>query len=561
MRPGSLAALVGALLLAGCHEERGPNLLLISLDSTRADFLGCYGAELPHAPGRSPTPALDRLAAAGVLCTNARSTTSWTLPAHATLFTGQPELVHGVEQDGMSLPADLPTLAERLARAGYRTAGIYSGPYLDPRYGFGRGFERYEGGYGPELARAADELALANRLVEAVDAAREPERAQVAVQRQAAAERGVELASHRDVSSERVTDLALAELARAVDDDRPFFLFAHYFDPHYDYAPPEPFARAFDPDYAGSLDGRDTFTNPAIATFDAEAPSGRRRVLSARDLEHLEALYAGELAWTDSQLARLLAELERRGLAANTLVVVVGDHGDEFFEHGAIGHRRTLFDEVLRVPVILRLPGRLPAGERRATPLALSELEAEILALLDLAAPEGPRPPPVARLVRPEQASLQLEPSDRALRVEGLRVRILESFRDEGLELQRERTLLRATDVLKPAVAQAFQQLARDEGGREFLRWSPVGPDGRCADTWSEDFSDPRARAALLAFRARYAELLSARRSPALVPASADLLAALRGLGYVGQDARLGALSSDELVLPPPGEAVLGDGR
>src|SRR6185503_14660620 len=230
-----------ALVASACGSRASdprPNVLLISLDSVRADYIGAYGAKLPHAPGRSPSPNIDRLAAEGVLYEDALSTTSWTLPAHVSMLCGVPELVHGVEQDGLSIPPDLPTLAEDLRGRGYRTYGVYSGPYLDPRYGFARGFERYEAGYGPELANAVDEVAVAEKLVKSLDVERDPERMRVAVQRRTTAEQALELASHRDVSSQRVADLVLAELARAQSDERPFFVFAHFFDPHYDYNPP-----------------------------------------------------------------------------------------------------------------------------------------------------------------------------------------------------------------------------------------------------------------------------------------------------------------------------------
>src|SRR5262245_29730595 len=151
MRRAPSFLLLTALALAACgrgSRDPRPNVLLISLDSVRRDMLGCFGAKFPHANGRSPSPNLDRLAADGVRFSGARSGTSWTLAAHSTLFTGVPELEHGLEEDGRRLPDDLPTLAEHLRSKGYRTCGVYSGPYLDPRFGFGRGFERYLAGYG-----------------------------------------------------------------------------------------------------------------------------------------------------------------------------------------------------------------------------------------------------------------------------------------------------------------------------------------------------------------------------------------------------------------------------
>ena len=509
-------ALLGALaVLAGCARapDRRPNVLLISLDSVRRDMLGCYGGRFG---GRSPSPALDRLASEGVRIEDALSSTSWTLPAHATLFTGEPELVHGLEQDGQRLPDELATLPERLRDAGYRTAGVYSGPYLDPRFGFGRGFERYRAGYGPELAQAARAAAEGEARVHA--AAGADARAELqALQANAQAERALEIASHRDASSRAVTELVLEELA--VADERPFFVFAHYFAPHYDYVPPPPYDRAFDPDYSGTADGRDYARRLA-------APAE-----SAGDVAHLRALHAGELAWTDAEIGRVLDELARRGLAANTLVVVVADHGDEFLEHGALGHRRTLYPEVVRVPVLLRWPAGLPAGETRPGPIGLAAVTPSVLALLAGRASEAPllaSEPHAAVLGR-----LVLDPSG-----ERADVRVLESFRRDGLCILRERAL---------------------EGGGETLRWidSRAHP-GEPAEAWSSDFGDAAARSALASFRDEYARLVRARHEPPLAEKAADLLAAFRGLGYAGQEARIGALASSALVLPPPGEGMLG---
>jgi arylsulfatase A-like enzyme len=578
---------------AACGSDAGdarPNVLLISLDSVRADFIGAYGARLPYAPGRSPSPNLDRLAAEGVLYEQAIATTSWTLPSHVSMLTGVPELVHGVEQDGQCIPPDLPTLAETLHERGYRTYGVYSGPYLDPRYGFARGFERYEAGYGPELARAADEVAVSEKLMASIDVEREPERAKVAVDRHDAALRALDAASHRDVSSQQVVDLVLAELERAGEDERPFFVFAHFFDPHYDYNPPAPYFDAFDPGYTGTVGPRDYFANPAIlhADYDPANLTGLRRAVDDRGLEHLQALYAGEIAWTDSRIGILLDALDRRKLSENTLVVVVADHGEEFFEHGFIGHRRTLKEEVVRVPWIMRLPGKLPPGERRRGWKTLNAIRDEIPRLVE------PAPPPrtsvaisLGRLVRvdmlrrtwplppvcklPDVSTLEeLSPEAREEAIkelvkaaakettaEGVLLTVVESFRHDSIKIERERSFARDSGPESAAMLQSYYGERLTEDDR--LRWidldqHPDEPDY----AWSTYFDDPRAYGALAEFRRAYAALLEKRKSPPVIQESSETLAMLRGLGYVGQEARTGTIAGDELVLPPPGEGMLG---
>jgi arylsulfatase A-like enzyme len=512
-----------ALLVPACAEgasDPRPNVLLISLDSVRRDMLGCYGASFA---GRSPSPSLDRLAAAGVRVEDALSSTSWTLPAHATLFTGAPELVHGLEQDGQRLPDSLPTLAERLRDAGYRTAGVYSGPYLDPRFGLGRGFERYRAGYGPELAAATRDAAEALERVHALGDSTPREESYPVLERNAEIELALQAASQGDSSSRAVTELVLAELAATDGDARPFFLFAHYFDPHYDYVPPPPFDRALDPGYAGTVDGRDFAARIA-------APAA-----SPADLAHLRALHAGELAWTDSEIGRVLEELERRELAANTLVVVVSDHGDEFLEHGGFGHRRTLHEEVVRVPLILRWPRALPAGEVQSGPSSLAGVAPTILALV---AGEPGRAP----LLAPAEAELVLgrliaNPTGRREDV-----RVIESFRHGGIKLLRERSL--------------------DPAATDRLRWLDLArhPDERDVD-WSSDLGDPAVQAALAAFREHYVRLVNLRHDAPPTAKTEDLLAAFRGLGYPGEEARVGALADEDLVLPPIGGWTADDDR
>jgi len=221
------------------------NVLLISLDSVRQDLLSGYGAEFARVPDMATSPVLDRIAEQGVLFEDAYAPSSWTLPAHVSLFTGVPAVVHGVDLDAHRLAAGIATLAEVLSRHGYRTAGFYSGPYLGPSFGLDRGFERYAACYGPELAGAADQLTESDRGVARGAAELAPPDVLSLLRSKGEAERLLELASHRDVSSDYVTDAALDELEAAVAADEPFFVFAHYFDPHYDYIPPEPFDRRF----------------------------------------------------------------------------------------------------------------------------------------------------------------------------------------------------------------------------------------------------------------------------------------------------------------------------
>lgn len=301
-----------------------PNIILISIDSLRADHLHAYGYP------RETSPNLDRLAAEGARFETVMSPTSWTLPSHMTLLTSLPPELHGVTTQRLRLRSDIDTLPARLQRAGYDTAGIVSATYLDGLFGFSRGFDEY------------DDYTLLH----------------------AASER-----SRNEISSPQLAQRSIDWLERRTrhPDGRPFFLFVHMFDVHYDYNPPLPFDRMFDPTYRGAVDG--------------DVGSVRRNMPS-RDLQHLVALYDGEIAWVDVHIGEILTALRQLRLDGNTIVAVTADHGEEFFDHGAQGHDKTLYDEVLHVPLIVRYPGHIAAGRVISGQVRLMDVG---LTLLDLA--------------------------------------------------------------------------------------------------------------------------------------------------------------------------------
>jgi len=332
---GVAIALAAALTtgLAACRTRtKPPNVLLISIDSLRADRLGCYGQ------ARETSPTLDQLAAGGVRFARAYSPTSWTLPSHVTLLSGLSQEKHQVVLIQDRIRDGILALPAVLSEQGFQTTGFYSGPFLHPSYGFAQGFEEYISCQGKKTET---------------------------LQGSAAVEQ-----SHHDRTNGILADafeVWARERAR-----EPFFAFVHLWDVHYDYIPPEPYASMFDPDYTGELDGS------AIAThgFPLDA--------SPRDVEHLLALYDGEIRYADATIARIFAALRDRHLLDDTLVVVTADHGDEFLDHGGKGHQHTLYDELVHVPLILWAPRRLPASRVIETPVALEDVVPTILEILDV---------------------------------------------------------------------------------------------------------------------------------------------------------------------------------
>jgi arylsulfatase A-like enzyme len=313
----ALAIVGGGVLLSSSQEI---TIIVVSLDTTRPDHLSAYGYE------RLTSPSLAKLAREGVIFTNARSSTSWTLPAHMSLFTGLPTGLHDVNIDFQTLDVGRPILGEIFSEAGFNTEGFYTAPYVHQRYGFGRGMEFFE-------------PMTANPML--FDLPAREMRDQMGLR---------EMFSHQEVTTPRVTQQALRFLR---DAKRPKnLLFLHLFDPHYDYKAGPKFRAPFvDPSYAGEITG--------------EALMSQLELISAgdpADLRQLEDLYDAELSFTDAHLQHVINAVKLTGRLGKTIIVVVADHGEEFFEHGRYGHRMGLHDEVLRVPLIIWGPGIIPEG-------------------------------------------------------------------------------------------------------------------------------------------------------------------------------------------------------
>lgn len=307
-----------------------PNVVMIVIESLRADHVGCYGYARPT------TPTLDALASNGVRCAHVSATASWTKPATMSLLTGQYPSTHGAVDFEHGLVQGMPTLAVTLTNAGYATAGFTANPMMHGRFGFGRGFGLYD---DFTLIFGVNDAALIGE--DAPD-------------------------SGARATGPETTHLALGWLDRR-DRSKPFFLFVFYFDPHYDYAPLPPYDELFtDPDYAGPANGRGI-------------PTIKPGQYNAADRAQTIALYDGEVRQTDAQIADLLAGLRGRGLNTNTLVVAVGDHGEEFWEHGRTAHGNSLYDELIRVPLIWNWPERIAAGRSLAAPVSQVDVMPTIL--------------------------------------------------------------------------------------------------------------------------------------------------------------------------------------
>jgi len=323
------------LLATACGDPPPPSIVLVSIDTLRADALGCYGAE------RDTSLAIDALAAEGTRFEVAVAPTSWTLPSHVTLLTGLSILGHRVDHPTRRIDDARQLLADHLRQQGYRTAAFVSAPFLHRAYGFDRGFEVYENFQGLHLLDLPPVREAHDR-------------------------------SNQDETAPEVVDAAVAWLAEQPLDGPPWFLFVHLWDVHNDYLPPAPYDRLFDPDYAGDLDPRQLKSNDTIS-----------KDMPARDLVHLRALYDGEVRWADANLARLFDALREREPDERVVLALVSDHGEEFFEHGEKGHQNNLHETSVRVPWIVRAPG-VPAGATLGGVAGLEDVAPTLLGLAGL---------------------------------------------------------------------------------------------------------------------------------------------------------------------------------
>ena len=361
-RPGLAAGAVAALaaLWAGAGRVVGapppppppartaaappgaPNVILLMVDTLRADRLGAYGYRAAR------TPRIDGLAADGVRFAHTFSQASWTRPSVATILTGLYPSSHGAVHKADVLPDRVETVAEALAAHGYYTVGFPNNVNVSPAFNFGQGFAEYRY-LAPDLFFHADEAAAKLTLYNGLRLVRERFLA-----------RRVAVRNYYQ-PAEVVTDTILEWLGSPAAQSEPFFIFAHFMDPHDPY---------FVHPYDGEGYARVANPNPAAAV--AEKYSG---------------LYDGEIAYLDTHVGRLLDELKRRGLYERTLIVLTADHGEEFHEHGGWWHGTTLYDEQILVPLIMK-PAQGGARGRVVDELAMSiDISPTVLSAAGVATP------------------------------------------------------------------------------------------------------------------------------------------------------------------------------
>ncbi len=321
----------------------GPNVILIMVDTLRADHLSCYGY------GAIKTPAIDALAADGARFARAYSHASWTRPSVATILTSLYPSSHKAIHKSDILPSSVVTLPEVLQAGGYRTVGFANNINVAPLFNFQQGFDDYYF-LEPEFFFGATESAAQLTLYNQLRLIRERYLSQVK-----------HVANYYQ-PAEVVTDRGLSWVAE-YGEGSPFFMFLHYMDPHDPY---------FTHPWNGEALARVANPNP-----------------DPKEADRYRAAYDGEIVYLDGQLGRLLDGLKARGIYDKTMIVLTADHGEEFCEHGGWWHGQTLYDEQLGVPLLVKAPRAGAAGIVSNAMVGSVDIAPTILAAAGLAAPDA----------------------------------------------------------------------------------------------------------------------------------------------------------------------------
>jgi arylsulfatase A-like enzyme len=388
------------------------------------------------------TPVLDALGREGMLAEDAVSVSSWTLPSHLSMLTSTLPGTHGGTDMKQAFNRSVPTVAELLKAQGVATHAVTSHLYVSPTYGLDAGFD--------SMNFRQDRLAenVANHAMDLVDRF----------------------------------------------GDRPFLIFLHFYDPHWHYAPPPEVLKIFETSYAGKLTGN-------LKDFQNLRPDQ----VKPADLDHLLALYDGEIRYTDNEVGRLITHLKERDVLRGTLLVVTSDHGEEFLDHGSWEHQKTLYEEVIRVPLMMAGPGVAP--RRETQPTSLLDIAPTILDFLSVK--PGPAMKGVSLLRPVADAREMYGETDHTL--DGARL----SFLRGGARSWK--AILRSDAARREERSSEWYDLARDPG---------------------EKTNRPPADALRSSIEARAKDLALKSRSAAAskpVELSPEQKEKLRALGYVGR--------------------------
>jgi arylsulfatase A-like enzyme len=357
------AGVVVSKTTGGLSDGTRPNVIFISLDTLRADHVFCY-----NKIKKQTSPNIDKIAKEGYIFEKAYSTTSWTLPAHASMMTGLFPSSHNADRSDQQtfrrplnpLPQSAKTLAEVLSDNGYLTAGVISVPLLSSAFGMDQGFQYYDEKMDPFEDFKFLYLNEYSMLIKVLKFTK---------------------IINKDYADgqKRVTEVnakGLKWIENNKDRNEPFFFFLHYFEPHYVYEPPNPYDLRDDGSKIDYFLEMETLNHGLFS-------------LSRSGIEDLVTLYDGEIEYLDHHLGKLFDTLKQWGILDNTLLIITSDHGESFNEHEVWTHGNRLYQEQIHVPLIVRYPKLVPANHIDTKNIVqLVDLMPTILDVLKIPIPE-----------------------------------------------------------------------------------------------------------------------------------------------------------------------------
>lgn len=397
------------------YPPKPKRVIVIAVDTLRVDHVSAFGYKRPT------TPNLARMMAKeGIGFEAAHSQASWTLPSTVSLMTSLRPYAHGVEDREQTLHPDVPTVAGAFSKSKWISAAFVTHIYVSSMFGINSGFDEFY------------ELSIDWKFREG-----------------------------KQLRAEELNQNVFPWLA--ANQEKPFFLYLHYFDPHWDYDPPPPFDTKFtDPDYDGPASGSWKFIHKFVP---------KSKLMAKADLEHVKALYDGEIAYTDHHLGRLFKHLKKLKMWDDTLLVILSDHGEELQDHRSMHHIRTLYEEVLRVPLIVKPPGGRPATWQKRVKARVSTLDVaptvldlagidipktfQGRSLLPLLNYDGPDRPVFARTMRHKSDSMALIGDDKKLIMPFGRKK---NARDELYDLEKDPKEKRSVAVDYPATTHKLKK-------------------------------------------------------------------------------------------------------
>lgn len=347
-----------------------PNVVVIVLDTARAFNFSCYGY------GKETSPHIDAVAKEGVLFQNAVSPSPWTLPAHASLFTGMYPCSHGCTEKHKMLGDGTTVLPEVLKGIGYRTVGISNNSWISRSFGFDRGFDIFinlwqlvqcETDFADPSAKGMDKyrkaaglLMRGNPLVNLLNGIY-----------------GRFFWRRYDYGARRINRIVGRLLKNDLGKGQPFFLFINYLEPHLEYKAPEPYWGRFLPEGVAKRDA-------LSVNQDAWAYMGGLVPMGEADRQILTALYDGEIAYLDHRIGELCGMLRRGGMLDDTLLILTSDHGENILDHGLMDHQYCLYDTLLKVPLVLRLPSYFEGGKSAEAVVQTTDIFPTVMEVLGI---------------------------------------------------------------------------------------------------------------------------------------------------------------------------------